>query len=578
MKIQDIIRALQGEMRPLDAFWALIAIAYDKGTESHLGIGELHCQNVVRSEAALKILEGAADIFLKQDQNQRYKIVEDFLDKNANDPSVGAYYWIKKDAADLFLSMVGGSENVRFSFAACFRPFFQFLMNAANEGRAISAEFLTGSDEVERNAFNLYGALNLAGNVFTSNESPLVSPYHTGANVELMLPPLGASVANTDDLPDRLIARLGVSGNRHGRINYESLCIAHSVEQKAQRTIVAVTEGALVRTVGTEATVRRELVESGCVNKVLNAPPGLIYTSTGVSLGLLVAESHAEEDTSIWMGRLPKDPFAMKDQAKDMTSPLFLGGLPGESMEDDILSLCAEARAVPVTELAANNFILAPDRYLNTGAREAISAFSSRYEMAELQDMVEMIRPANLPKSESGEYAILEAAPGDVGPRGYLQAPARELLLDRAAYHRAMQQQVRPGDVILAIKGTIGVVGIVPDAAYGEDGDEIWTAGQSLMILRPKPRSGLDPIVLYEFLSNDTVQEFISTMAGGSLIKNLGMKDLKSLLVPVPTAEQISTVHEGFIKKQEIFDEIERLTQQIEKQRAEEWPHSDLTL
>jgi restriction endonuclease S subunit len=96
------------------------------------------------------------------------------------------------------------------------------------------------------------------------------------------------------------------------------------------------------------------------------------------------------------------------------------------------------------------------------------------------------------------------------------------------------------------------------------------------MILRPKPRSGLDSVVLYEFLSNDTVQEFISTMAGGSVIKNLGMKDLKVFPVPVPTTAQVSDLHEKFSERQEIFDLIENLEGTIVQKRAEQWPHADL--
>lgn len=575
MKIQDILRALQNEMRPMDAFWALIEISYSKNSGSHFAIEDLHCRRFAQSDTALMMLEGAADLFLKLDRHQRYKFVEDFLDAHASDPAVGGHYWIRKDASDLLLSMVGDTKKARFSFAACFRPFFQFYMNAKDEGRSVTAEFVSGSEEVERNAFNLGFALGLDIEL-TSGESPFGFRTNLAVDVEVMLPPLGASVAHTEEIPNALLKHLGVTASRHGRISYESLCIAHSLEHDERQTIVAVTEGALVRTVGTEASARRDLVESARISKAISAPAGLVYTSTGVSLGLLVVAFKSASADHVYMGRLPKDPFSAK-QESDRALPLaFATGGPTGFLEDDILARCSEVRLVPVAELEANNFILAPNRYLNTGAREAIDVFASRYEMAELQDMVEMIRPVNLQRSDDGEYTILEAAPADVGRRGYLQAPAREFHVDRATYNRALQQQVRPGDVVIAIKGTIGVIGLVPDEAQSECQDKIWTAGQSLMILRPKPRSGLDSVVLYEFLSNDTVQEFISTMAGGSVIKNLGMKDLKVFPVPVPTEAQVSEVHEKFSERQEIFDVIEDLEGMIVQKRAEQWPHADL--
>jgi hypothetical protein len=187
-----------------------------------------------------------------------------------------------------------------------------------------------------------------------------------------------------------------------------------------------------------------------------------------------------------------------------------------------------------------------------------------------------MIRPINLQKSEEAEYTIFEASPGDVGVRGYLDKPGRAIEVDRATYSRAANQQLKPGDILLSIKGTIGVVGIVPDTVPGVGEREIWTAGQSLMILRTKKRSSLDPIVLYEYLSDATVQAFIKSMAGGTVIQNLGMKDLKSFQVPIPSADVMAEVRARFMERQTVFDEIEYLQKRVATIRAAHWPHAEL--
>jgi hypothetical protein len=187
-----------------------------------------------------------------------------------------------------------------------------------------------------------------------------------------------------------------------------------------------------------------------------------------------------------------------------------------------------------------------------------------------------MIRPANLQKSLGEDYTIFEASPGDIGQRGYLEQPERSFTVDRATYTRAMNQRVHPGDVLLSIKGTIGVVGLVPDHVPREGDTAIWTAGQSLMILRPKKRGGMDPITLYEYLTDETVQEFIKSLAGGSVIQNLAMQDLKAFPVPIPAREVIEDVRAGFVARQALLDEVADIQRRITTQRAEKWPHAQL--
>lgn len=65
-----------------------------------------------------------------------------------------------------------------------------------------------------------------------------------------------------------------------------------------------------------------------------------------------------------------------------------------------------------------------------------------------------------------------------------------------------------------------------------EGEDTIWTAGQSLMILRPKTRVNMSSLALYEYLSNDTVQDYIKSIAGGAVIQTLAMKDHKRVCDP----------------------------------------------
>jgi hypothetical protein len=233
-------------------------------------------------------------------------------------------------------------------------------------------------------------------------------------------------------------------------------------------------------------------------------------------------------------------------------------------------------RDVSYDEIFEHNFVLTPDRYLNAGLRDRIDMLMRDADAATLPDVVELIRPVNLQKSLGEDYTIYEASPGDIGARGYLDQPGRSFTVDRATYTRALNQRVQPGDVLLSIKGTIGVVGLVPENVPHEGEPAIWTAGQSLMILRPKKRGGMDPITLYEYLTDETVQEFIKSLAGGSVIQNLGMKDLKAFPVPVPSKQIMEDVRARFMARQALLDEVADIQRRIAAERAEQWPHAQL--
>lgn len=575
MKIHDILRPLQDELRPMEAFWAMIEVAADKNT-IQVGFDELRCRNVLRSDTAKMMINGATNLFLKLDRRERYEVVEDFLDKSSNDPHV-AQFWISKGASDFLLAPVGKPDSVCFSFASCFRPFFQFVLKAADDDRSVDVHFPTGWLEIDALAHDLLGALDLLGScsvtTYTSDDTPWERSQPV--DVELMLPPMGRVVQDVEDVPATLLKRLGVTQSRHGRLNYESLCLTHGLVRQDQKTLVVVPEGALFRMVGTEATIRRDLVESGCLSQVLAVPAGTIYAQTGIKLGFMQISHTVNHRDNIWMASPPKDAFAKKAHARG-AEKLSNGRPHACGWQTDFLYDPSLMREVPVSEIAENNFVLTPERYLNTGAREQLDDFFARYEVAEMADLVEMIRPSNLQKSEDGEYTLFEAAPADVNPRGYVGQPAREIKVSQATYKKALNQQIKAGDVVLAIKGTVGVVGLVPETAPNSNAEKIWTAGQSLMILRTKPRSGLNPIVLYEFLSDDTVQEFLKSMAGGAVIQNLGMKDLKSFVVPLPSAEQTAEVCKGFMQRQAVYDEIETLQSKAEALRLNQWPHSEL--
>jgi hypothetical protein len=232
------------------------------------------------------------------------------------------------------------------------------------------------------------------------------------------------------------------------------------------------------------------------------------------------------------------------------------------------------ARDVPVSEVHDQSDVLSVERYLRTQSGEALSAFLSDYETRPLGEIVEVIRPTAIPKSEDGEFSIHEASPGDIGEEGFLNCPAKQTKVARGALRKARNQQVRPGDVLFSVKGTIGKTGLIPKSVPEANEDTLWTAGQSLVILRTK--GSVSPEVLFEYLSNSIVQDYIGSLAGGAAIQSITAKDLAALQIPIPPKTQQEQVGEEFQERQHAFEKLHEVRKTIDHIKSRSWPHANL--
>lgn len=570
MNILDIIKLARGSMRSGDAYEAVIEMAANMVGEE-LPFDQLRCAARVGTKELQTLLGTAAEAVIRAKPETRFELIEQIFDQLTADGGRNDF-WASGDICDQIVRLAGDVDSVRFTFPAAFRPCLTYAFRMSAQGRKVRIHY-AGCIGLEHIFYDVLGILDIQ-NCSADERMPWDDLDGDQYELEVMLPMLGAPVRNAEELPSNLYAQMRLMPSRASRLNYETLAIAHALARAESKAMIFVSEGELFRMVGAEATTRQNLVESGRLHGVIGIPAGMVHDITMVRFGLLVLAKGGEYRESVRfvdMGHpdlsrpSTRGRFAMLKDAS--IEAVFNGRLSG----DRHLAWDISAR-----EIIENNYVLTPARYLNTGPKEQIDALLRSSDAVELPDLVEMIRPINLQKSEEAEYTIFEASPGDVGVRGYLDKPGRAIEVDRATYSRAANQQLKPGDILLSIKGAIGVVGIVPDTVPGVGEREIWTAGQSLMILRTKKRSSLDPIVLYEYLSDATVQAFIKSMAGGTVIQNLGMKDLKSFQVPIPSADVMAEVRARFMERQTVFDEIERLQKRVATIRAAHWPHAEL--
>lgn len=391
-------------------------------------------------------------------------------------------------------------------------------------------------------------------------------------DLEIALPPIGKTYAS-HALSNKALEWLGSSAA--GRLNYEPVTIADILALAPDwPVILGLSASALFRTVGVESIVRDELVASGRLAAVLGVPSGMVYSESGVSTSLLFLNATGNPNSKVRFIDLADETFATKTSRGryEVKSDVLWRDVISKSTEDT-----GNGRDVPVQEVRNNSCILTVDRYLSMQTTTKLKEFLDLYDVLSLPEAVELIRPAALPKAAEGEYIVYETSPGDIGTNGLIEAPEKEVRIDRAGLRKARNQQLKPGDVVLSVKGTIGKAGLVSQNAPNREANTFWTVGQSMMILRPRTAT-IAAEMLYEFFSSDLVREHLQSLAGGAVIQSLNIKDMKALLIPVPELEEQNSIKDAFQRRLTAYQELEQLRQEIETARQKSWPHSQLQL
>lgn len=519
------------------------------------------------SSAAL--IQVAAKALLDAPLDLRLSDVSAMLDANASRDF--GEFWIRQDAAQELLGLLGNAQSARFSYPASLRPALLFAIDRKTYAQPTIIEY-AGWEQDSRILGQLAAIFDL--DIKFSKSNPWTRSDQPYFDVELMMPPFGFDMSRAGDVPEATLSHLGVFGGRHGRISSETVAIADALQNARGRTVLAVTEGALFRAVGVEAIAREELVHSGRLHAVMGIGPSMMFQNTSINTALLLLSPKGTSHAAIRFVNLTDEQFASRRERGrlEIRKGVAWSELPAVELTGNEAFACD----IDVLSIKEEGYTLTIDRYLDRHARDAIAQLLAKSEVAELSELVEMIRPAALTQQEGGEYIVLEAAPADIAENGNVSDPSRTISVDRVQFRKAANQVLRPGDVLIAFKGAVGKVGIVPDDVPADGSSTIWAAGQSLMILRLKGRHKLSPHVLYEYLSDEVVQEHLKSLAGGSAIQTIAMKDLKSLAIPLPDKETQARVAAAVAERQALYRQIEQLKAQIVTARRSNWPHAEL--
>lgn len=372
------------------------------------------------------------------------------------------------------------------------------------------------------------------------------------AFLTVIIPPFGGKLESMRimELPDFL---QGTS-----RVSSEELALAGISADAGQHVLALVPSGMLFRG-GLSRMLREWLVDTLGLVSVIELPPRVLSnTSIGCALLSITPVGSTLLDT-IRLISADNEEFLDEYQSGRfrLSGWSNLAKVALASPDED-----HEAVAnVNKSTIRDNDYVLNPARY----QARALDRLLGNERVVNLGSLCEIIRPVPIKDSDTENTATYqEVLMSNFERDGTIQRGSKERFLDSALQSRLRRQKLRPGDILLGVKGTIGKAAIVIDAAV----DNL-LAGQTTVILRLQDKDRVaDPAYLLRYLSQPAVTEFLESMAGGSAIRFVRAKDLEALPVPIRSIEEqakVCEIHDRIIstiaESQRLADKARRLNE-----------------
>lgn len=309
-----------------------------------------------------------------------------------------------------------------------------------------------------------------------------------------------------------------------------------------------VPDGVLFRESRSETEFREQLARDNGL-KVVSLPHGIWGRSTGLQTSMLTLRPNKPGIVTFVDGRTMSNASRI---GRDQES-LILQHL--DTLED------APHAEVSLDELEINAFSFTVGRYVLSDDAAKVEAALEERHTVKLGDVAKIIRP----KAPLAARGVQEANPGQPGPRGrqtitetpiaeltraleitpldiidgQVELGGREVFFDSREAGRLNAVRIEAGDVLVSIKGNIGIVGLVGDEpeSYLMD-DPPWIISQSLAIIRVEHSPMLTAALLNAILTAPAAQAQMRRLAGGSTVPTLSIGTLRDLEIPMPSEDE----------------------------------------
>ncbi len=342
------------------------------------------------------------------------------------------------------------------------------------------------------------------------------------------------------------------------------LLIRHLLSQTRRRVVVASSNRVLF-SAGAEQTLRKDLIARGMIEAVIAMPSGLLFeTCTSPSFNLMILDPAGGHERIKFIN--VDSPQFRERVSKARHKLVNLKGLEELVTNDEVSS---DAAIISNIEVLANETQLQVSRYLVSTFAKQLPASMKNAETRPLGAVVNTVRPMPTTIDTNDSVEVLEVGAAELPSFGYIRT-RKTVLVQREVAEKNVSQFLRPLDIVLIIKGSVGSVGSVgvvpqdvPPAGPGG-----WIAGQSAIVLRASEDAAIDPRALGLMLRSPFGQQLLRVLVSGATIRLIPLRELMRMQVRVPTPEvghRLTTAIEEEARIQQQIDRLQHEQSEIAK-------------
>jgi len=376
----------------------------------------------------------------------------------------------------------------------------------------------------------------------------------------LSFPPMGMQ-SNDDVAWQDLYGRFPVK-----KATSTGLMVQHILAQ-TDGTAAIVVPNSFLFGPGKDRDVREYLLNKGWVEAVIALPAGM-HQATNLLTALLLLNTQANHRQVGFIDA--SQPYFRKAYGKGRATLANI---------DDISNFCYallgadqhragrlldETLAVvtPVEEILGKEASLQVDRYVMANEQRDLQARLESMPTVLLEEVAEFHNP--IPNKDRNSDApsaveVYEVGAADFPAAGYIATPEKTISVQLSSRRSGNAEDVflRPGDVLLITKGSVGKVGVVPgDVPHAGPGG--WVAGQSAIVLRGRGQHA-DLRGLGLWLRSQMGKNVLAGITSGATIPMISIQTLRRLQVPVLTLEATHRAVEVLNREAGIQHQIETL-------------------
>jgi type I restriction enzyme M protein len=329
------------------------------------------------------------------------------------------------------------------------------------------------------------------------------------------------------------------------------LAVRHIMAQTRGRAVIGV-PNSLLFSPGSDKNLREELLKRGLIEAVIAMPSGIL-TNTNISFALLILNIGEPRQTIRFVNA--EDDRFREPISKARARLADIDGIAARAFGTLKDELVAE---VPTAEVFANGTTLQVNRYVLPESSKKSEKLLASAATKTLGEVVTILRPMpTVPGDDT--IRAWEVGAADIPEFAYIAQPTKEVGIDPAAAQRNNHQFLKPHDIVLIIKGSVGKVGIVPDN-IPPPGERGWIVGQSAVILRVNAPEIISPKALAVYLRSPLGRKLLAGIAvKGATIPLIQQRELQRLQVVIPTKKEAAAIGKTLDEQADIQQEIEVL-------------------